>query len=148
MYWKVFIAVLSSWVFSGVHASEMMKVEGEIKNRSSQDVYLKYQSWDTGDFAEEELLVSAGGHVGFNFMADAEAGQIDFALSGGDGEEKIACTYDIKYGPRTFVRGAVTLTGPDIWTEVNDMGNSPAICRIKVQDWDYPNTLNMRFFIK
>ena len=148
MYSKQIIAVFFSLFFTSVHASETMKVEGEIRNDLSHDVRLYYQSWETGEFAEKDLVVSAGGHVGFNFLADAHGGEIYFALLGGDADGKAACVYDIKYGPRTYVRGAVTLTGPGIWTDAQSEGKKPATCSTTLDDWDYTNGMRLSFEMK
>lgn len=148
MYLKKVIAVFSLLFFTGAHASETMRVEGQIQNNLSHDVSLHYQSWDTGEFAQEELVVSAGGHVGFNFLADPHAGEIYFALVGGDSGDRAACVYDIKYGPRTYVRGAVTLTGPSIWTDAQSQGRKPAECSITLDDWDYTNNMRLGFTMK
>ncbi len=148
MYSTQIIAVFFLLFFTSVHASEKMKFEGEIKNGLSHDVYLYYQSWETGEFAEEDLVVSAGGHVGFNFLADPRAGEIYFALVGGDSGNRAACVYDIKYGPRTYVRGAVTLTGPSIWTDAQSQGKKPVECSITLDDWDYTNNMRLSFTMK
>jgi hypothetical protein len=148
MYSRILIAVLSSLFLSGVYASDMMRVEGKIKNSLSRDVYLKYQSWDIGEVDEETLLVSAGGYVEFDFPADARQGEFDFVLSGGSGSDKVACLYDLKYGPHTYVRGAVTLTGPNLVTDSNSAGPKSATCLMKVDDWDYKNSMRVRFIIK
>lgn len=148
MYSKILIAVLSSLFLSAVQASELMTVEGKIKNSLSHDVYLKYQSWDIGEVEEESLLVSAGGYINFDFPADARQGEFDFVLSGGSGSDKVACLYDLKYGPHTYVRGAVTLTGPNLETDTKSAGPKSATCLMKVDDWDYKNSMRVRFNIK
>jgi hypothetical protein len=148
MYSKILIAVLSSLFLSSAYASDMMRVEGKIKNGLSRDIHLQYQSWDIGDADQQSLVVSAGGQVGFDFLADARQDTINFALSGGSGSDKVACLYEIKYGPHTFVRGAVTLTGPNVWTEAQSAGRKPATCLIRVDDWDYKNSMKLRYVMK
>jgi hypothetical protein len=103
MYSRLLLTLVGMLLASHVMAAQQMLVNGEIKNFLDTDVRLQYPSWDTGDYEHEDLIVESDGHVGFSFSVHPQRGQFDFALSGGEGADKVACLYEVKYGERTYV---------------------------------------------
>ncbi|MGH8419906.1 MAG: hypothetical protein ACRER8_21925 [Pseudomonas sp.] len=148
MYAKISLVTLLSLFCSGVHAAQTMVVNGEIKSFLSRDVKLLSHSWDVGAFPKDDLVIEPKGHIKFRFPANAHNGQINFVLSAGSGGSQVACLYDIKYGTQTYVQGAVTLTGPRASSEASSVGKRRAACSMRLDDWDYEKSMNVRFLIQ
>ncbi|WP_296257878.1 MULTISPECIES: hypothetical protein [unclassified Pseudomonas] len=148
MYGKILITVMSTLFICGAHASQTMVFNGQIKNFLSRPVQLLSPSWDVGNFPEDELVVDPKGHIKFNFPAHAYRGAVKFVLSTGRTKGEVACLYDVKYGTQSYVRGAVTLTGPRATLQASSAGKRQADCSLKLDNWDYERSMDMRFVIR
>lgn len=145
---RLLLVLVGALLTGHVMAAQQMLVNGEIKNFLDTDVRLQYPSWYTGDYDQENLIVESDGHVGFSFSEHPQRGQFDFALSGGEGDDKVACLYEVKYGERTYVKGPLKLTGPHAWTEAISAGKKPAMCSMRLDSWDYEKSMTLRFLIQ
>ncbi|MFJ5299473.1 hypothetical protein ACIQAL_23495 [Pseudomonas sp. NPDC088368] len=148
MYSKISLIFLAALTLTSVHAQEQMQFDGEIKNFLSREVSVVYPSWDVGAYEPEDLIVEPDEHVKFRFSAHPHRAEIGFALTGGAGKDRVLCLYDLRYGNRSFVQGAIKLTGPHVWPQGRSIGNTPATCSAEVIDWDYEKSMNVLFLIE
>ncbi|MBC3952925.1 hypothetical protein [Pseudomonas folii] len=146
MYRLKLIAVLSALSMVGfAQAETLTNYHAEIRNMTAEDIYLINQSWDLGGQDPQTYRIKPGDTGGFNIRVTNDIGEVNFMM-GTDGGKR--CNFVVKYGPVKRVKGPMTLTGPGHWKVTKSFGSVPATCELKVDEWVYKESFDVRYRMK
>ncbi|MCQ3001023.1 hypothetical protein NLO98_14805 [Pseudomonas syringae] len=140
------LAVLGvSSLMGVVQAEQLTDYYAEIRNMTNEEIYLTNQSWDLGGRDPQTFRIKPGDVGGFNISIANEYGEVNFMMASDGGKR---CNFVVKYGTVKRVKGPVTLTGPGHWKVTKSFGSVPAVCELKVDEWVYRESFDVRYRMK